>query len=69
MATAHLICSCVNKAKADGYDILLDACKRDAELANAAISSTPTGEYRDRLTEINILRLQAITEARVLREN
>ena len=44
-------------------DALLETCKRDAELANAAISATPTGKYRNKLTEINILRLQAIAKA------
>ena len=44
-------------------DTLLKACKRDEELANAAILATPTGEYRNKLTEINILRLEAIAAA------
>ncbi len=42
---------------------LLAACKQDAELANVAIVMTPTGKERNRLTEINILRLQAIASA------
>ena len=42
---------------------LLAACKRDAALANIAIAATPSGPHRVRLTEINILRLQAIAEA------
>ncbi len=53
-ANAHLIAAAPK---------LLEACKRDAELANVAILLTPTGEHRNKLTEINILRLQAITEA------
>ena len=43
-----------------GYDNLFNACKRDAELVDVAILGTPSGEYRNKLTEINILRLQAI---------
>lgn len=42
---------------------LLDACKRDALLAAVAISKTPTGDQRNKLTEINILRLAAIAKA------
>ncbi len=39
---------------------LLEALKRDAFLANQAILATPTGDLRNKLTEINILRLAAI---------
>ncbi len=42
---------------------LLEACKRDATLADVAIALTPTGKGRNRLTEINILRLAAIGKA------
>jgi len=48
-------CNCFNE--------LLDACKRDAELATQAVLRTPTGPLRNKLTEINLLRLKAITEA------
>ena len=48
----------------NSHDALLAACERDAELANAAILATPTGDYRNKLTEINILRLQAIAKAK-----
>ncbi len=58
------ICQCVN-----AYKALLDACKRDAELADAAILSTPSGEYRNKLTEINILRMQAIAEVKKGEQN
>lgn len=47
----------------NSHDALYEACKRDAELANAAIIMTPTGEYRNKLTEINILRMQALSKA------
>jgi hypothetical protein len=47
----------------NNFDNLLEALKRDEALAEAAIASTPTGEAREKLTEINILRLQAISEA------
>lgn len=43
---------------------LLRACERDALLAGIAISETPTGDLRNKLTEINILRLAAIAEAK-----
>ncbi len=46
---------------------LLTALARDGALADAAISATPTGKYRNRLTELNILRLQAIKEAKELK--
>ena len=46
------------------YDDLLKACERDEELATAAILLTPTGEHRNKLTEINILRIQAISLAK-----
>ncbi len=42
---------------------LLEACKRDAYLADSAILATLTGE-RNKLTQINILRLQAIAQAK-----
>ena len=45
-------------------DMLLDACKQDAELATQAINRTPSGPLRNKLTEINILRLQAIANAK-----
>ncbi len=50
--------------KLNSYDDLLNACIRDKELATAAILLTPTGEHRNKLTEINILRLQAIDLAK-----
>ena len=46
------------------YDNLLEACERDEGLATAAILLTPTGEHRNKLTEINILRMQAISLAK-----
>lgn len=46
----------------NSYPDLLKACKRDAELANVAIAATPTGKDRNKLTEINILRLAAIAK-------
>jgi len=45
-------------------DMLLEACKRDSTLANQAISRTPPGPLRNELTEINILRLQAIAKVK-----
>ncbi len=48
----------------NNYDNLLDACVRDEELATAAILLTPTGERRNKLTDINILRMQAISLAK-----
>ena len=42
---------------------LLEALKRDSLLADTAILLTPTGPDRNRLTEINILRLAAIAAA------
>ncbi len=44
---------------------LLAALERDAGLANAAIAATPTGKYRNKLTELNILRLEAIAKAKL----
>lgn len=55
MANVHLIAAAPD---------LLAACERDEELANVAISLTPTSDYRNRLTEINILRLAAIAKAK-----
>ncbi|KKN07557.1 hypothetical protein LCGC14_1065780 [marine sediment metagenome] len=43
---------------------LLMACKRDSLLADIATAQTPTGDLRNRLTEINILRLAAIQKAK-----
>ena len=42
---------------------LLAACKRDRILADVAILSTPIGDARNELTDVNILRLQAIVNA------
>ncbi len=50
--------------KINSHKNLLDACIRDEKLATVAILSTPTGEHRNKLTEINILRLQAISLAK-----
>jgi len=46
-----------------GWKDLLDACERDALLADISISATPTEDLRNKLTDINILRLAAITKA------
>ena len=57
-ANARHICKCVNS-----HEALLEAL-RDASFAfDAAIANTPTGRYREKLTELNILRLQAIKDA------
>ena len=47
------------------WNDLLKACERDALLADIAISATPTSDLRNKLTDINILRLDAITKAQV----
>ena len=57
-ANAKRICQCVNN-----FDALLDACKKASYVYDVAISETPTGLRRERLTELNILRMQAIQEA------
>lgn len=59
----HLV-ECWNAFEKGGLvSDLLKALKRDAELATVAILMTPTGPKRNRLTEINIFRLQAIALA------
>jgi hypothetical protein len=52
----------------NAHDELVGALERDEELANAAILRTPAGEYRNKLTEINILRLQALESAKEVKE-
>jgi len=47
----------------NNYTALLETCKRDEEFANLAILNTRTGPYRDKLIEINILRLASIDKA------
>ena len=42
---------------------MYEALKRDELLANVAILATPSGPKRNKLTEINLLRLQAIAKA------
>ncbi len=48
----------------NSFEDLFDACVRDEELATAAILATPTGEHRNKLTEINILRALAVSNAK-----
>ena len=43
---------------------LLAACERDAMLADHAILRTPTSPLRNKLTEVNLLRLKAISNAK-----
>jgi len=57
------LCDRLDRAKEINKD-LLDACERDALLANIAIAETPTGDLRNKLTEINILRIAAISKAK-----
>lgn len=58
LTNARRICQCVN-----GFDALLKALI-DAELAySVAINRTPTSGYREKLTNMNIERLQAIAQA------
>ncbi len=42
---------------------LLTHLKKAELVYNAAILATPTGDFRNKLTEMNIERLQTITEA------
>jgi len=42
---------------------MYDALKRDELLANVAILATPSGPKRNKLTEINILRMKALAKA------
>lgn len=42
---------------------LLKACKLGEATANTAIHATPTGGFREALTCVNILRLEAIAKA------
>ncbi len=42
---------------------MYEALKRDELLANVAILATPSGPKRNKLTEINLLRLQALAKA------
>ncbi len=62
---ALYLAKCCNAFEERGIvKTLLKTCIRDAELANVAILATPTGITREKLTEINILRVQTIAEAR-----
>lgn len=46
-----------------GFAEMLQLCKDMSLLADVAISATPTGEVRNRMTEINILRMDAVATA------
>ncbi len=47
----------------NSHDDLLAACKAAQYVYDFTICRTPTGKDRERLTEKNILRLQAVAEA------
>lgn len=45
------------------YEAVIQLLRELDGPCNIAISATPTGDYRNRLTELNILRLEAIDKA------
>lgn len=57
------LCDLLDSQAAINAD-LLAALKRDALLADIAIAQTQTSDLRNKLTEINMLRLAAIAKAK-----
>jgi len=47
----------------NSHEKLLGQIEKDGFLANHAINTTPTGNLRNKLTEMNIERLQTLKEA------
>ncbi len=49
----------------NSFDGLLETCRRAELVYNLAIMATPTGPRRNKLTEMNLLRLQALQVAAI----